>query len=118
MESVTISQLEDLVRASLAGLGHDAEATDILTKWLIFAQLRGNNQGVVKLVGDSLAKHSAERPWSVQYETPSSARIDGGKTNATVRSPRPLCCATPCAASATVTTPTHLVLVHRRSTCW
>lgn len=84
MESVTISQLEGLVRASLAGLGYDSSSTDVLTRWLMYAQLRGNNQGVVKLVGDSLAKHPAERAWSVQHETPSSARIDGGKTNATV----------------------------------
>ena len=47
----------------------------------MFAQLRGNNQGVVKLTGGGMAKAENCKEARLEKETESSALIDGGQTH-------------------------------------
>ena len=48
----------------------------------MFAQLRGNNQGVVKLIGAGIPKREGKSDPIVVKETSVSALIDGNKTHA------------------------------------
>jgi hypothetical protein len=44
---------------------------------LLYAQLRGNNQGVVKIIGLGMPKNPNAGEIKIAKETPISARIDG-----------------------------------------
>lgn len=55
----------------------DHEANTILDV-LMYAQIRGNNQGIVKLIGAGLPRDPNAKPPQIVHETPISARIDGG----------------------------------------
>lgn len=74
-------QLDDLKSVTLAALAKQgyppAEAQTILDV-LLYAQLRGNNQGVVKLIGAGMPRRPDARPIQIVRETKLSAVIDGG----------------------------------------
>jgi len=46
---VKLFELEGLVEKALTKYGYDSEESQIIKEVLMYAQLRGNNQGVVKL---------------------------------------------------------------------
>ena len=50
-EFVSIDELTRLVRSALRLSGYTAEEIPVIEGVLMYAQLRGNNQGIVKLTG-------------------------------------------------------------------
>ncbi len=72
--------IEALRQTSLKALRYygysDLEAPVILDV-LMYAQLRGNNQGVVKLIGAGLPKDPQAGAISIRKETPVSTSVDG-----------------------------------------
>ena len=52
---------------------------DICTDVLMYAELRGNNQGVVKLISHSLRAHPEATSILVGHETSISAKVNGGQ---------------------------------------
>lgn len=81
---IAVSELKDLTAKALKKYGyHDSEIA-VISKVLLFAQLRGNNQGVVKLIGKGIPRRPDGAPPKIIKETPVSARIDGNKTHAIV----------------------------------
>ena len=50
----------------------------------MYAQLRGNNQGVVKLIGKGILKREGGNEPKIVKETPVSVLIDGNKTHAMI----------------------------------
>ncbi len=82
---IAITELQDLARKILIEKFNytDKEAETIL-KVLMYAQLRGSNQGVVKLIGNGLPKNpEASEPKTIK-ETPVSALVNGNHTNGMV----------------------------------
>lgn len=78
---VKAADLERLALRAILGFGYTAaEAAEILDV-LMYAQLRGNNQGVVKLVNPGIPK-APTTPITVTREGPLSALIDGGGNHA------------------------------------
>jgi LDH2 family malate/lactate/ureidoglycolate dehydrogenase len=72
--------VEDLRQTSLKALryyGHSESEASIILDILMYAQLRGNNQGVVKLIGAGLPKDTQAGPITVRKETPLSTLLDG-----------------------------------------
>lgn len=59
------------------GISNKEEAS-IITDVLMYAELRGNNQGIVKLISNALRPSSEEESVKIIHQTPVSARIDGG----------------------------------------
>jgi hypothetical protein len=53
---IKITELENLAQKALLKYGYSQEEANIIKKVLMFAQLRGNNQGVVKLIGSGIPK--------------------------------------------------------------
>ena len=84
MMKITVKELENLTSQALKNSGYAAEEIRIITDVLLYAQLRGNNQGVVKLIGLGMPKNPNAGEIKIVKETPISARIDGSQNQAMV----------------------------------
>ncbi|MEP7284268.1 MAG: Ldh family oxidoreductase [Chloroflexota bacterium] len=72
--------VEDLRQTTLKALlyyGYSQSEAPIIMNVLMYAQLRGNNQGVVKLIGAGLPKDPQAGAITVRKETPISTSLDG-----------------------------------------
>lgn len=78
---IKISELEDLTSKALKHNGYRDDEIPILTDVLLYAQLRGNNQGVVKLIGKGMPKSPDAGDIIVEKDTPISARLNGNKNH-------------------------------------
>jgi len=81
---ISIPELKDLTKRAILYYGYNEEEAGTILEVLLYAQLRGNNQGVVKLIGKGIPKALDTRPIGVHKETLVSAYLDGGKTHAMV----------------------------------
>ncbi len=81
---ITIKELEKLTSHALKNSGYNAGEIRIMTDVLLYAQLRGNNQGVVKLIGQGMPKSPNAGEIKIVKGTPISARIDGNQNHAMV----------------------------------
>lgn len=79
---IKLNELKNLVNKSLSKQGYNELESKIIADVLLYAQLRGNNQGVVKLIGNGIPKREGATTPSVVKETPVSALINGNKTHA------------------------------------
>jgi len=75
---VKISDLRKTVESVLAKYGYDTIEVNSITEVLMYAQLRGNNQGIVKLINPNFAKSKNSGDIKIVKETKLSAVIDGG----------------------------------------
>ena len=81
---ISISELDELTTKAIAGFGYDEEETAAIREILLYAQLRGNNQGVAKLIGKGIPRDPAAGKIVIEKETPLSARINGNRNHAMV----------------------------------
>lgn len=73
-----ISDLKKTVENILAKYGYDANEISSISEVLMYAQLRGNNQGIVKLINPRFAKSDEASEIKIVKETKLSALMDGG----------------------------------------
>ena len=64
---------------ALRGIGHSNEDSEVIADVVMYAELRGNNQGLIKLVSGGLAFDSESKDIKCVHETPISSKIDGGQ---------------------------------------
>ena len=81
---ISIAELRDLTTKAIAGFGYDEEETAAIREILLYAQLRGNNQGVAKLIGKGIPRDPSAGEIVIEKETPLSARINGNRNHAMV----------------------------------
>ncbi|MEZ4484014.1 MAG: Ldh family oxidoreductase [Syntrophotaleaceae bacterium] len=81
---IAIRELEELTARAIAAYGYDEAEVQAISDVLLYAQLRGNNQGIVKLIGKGIPKHLQAGEIRVEKETPLSVRIDGSQNHAMV----------------------------------
>jgi L-2-hydroxycarboxylate dehydrogenase (NAD+) len=81
---ISIRELKELTTRSVAGYGYNEAQTQAISEILLYAQLRGNNQGVVKLIGKGIPRDPAAGEMVIEKETPISARINGNRNHAMV----------------------------------
>ena len=81
---IKVGELEKLTSQALKNSGYNDEEIRIMTDVLLYAQLRGNNQGVVKLIGLGMPRNPNAGEIKIVKETPVSARIDGSQNHAMV----------------------------------
>ena len=74
---VSIDRLNALGRTAIERSGYTGSEAETILDVLMYAQLRGNNQGLVKLIGPGIPKSPEARPIEVVRDTPMSAVIDG-----------------------------------------
>ncbi len=81
---ISISELEDLTARAVRSYGYTDDEVRVISDVLLYAQLRGNNQGVVKLIGKGISVDPGAGEITVEMETPISARINGNRNHAMV----------------------------------
>lgn len=81
---IKISELKELTLKALEKYGYTSDESKIISDILLYAQLRGNNQGVVKLIGKGIPKREGGSEPKIVKETPVSALVDGNKTHAMI----------------------------------
>lgn len=79
---VTLEELKQLTKNSILKYGYSEGEAEIIQEVLLYAQLRGNNQGIVKLIGKGIPKGPEAEDPKIVKETPVSALFDGNKTHA------------------------------------
>lgn len=81
---VSLNEFEDVVRGTIAGYGYSEPEVETIHAVLMYAQLRGNNQGVVKLIGPGIPRDPNAGTPSITFETDVSALVDGARNHAMV----------------------------------
>ena len=79
---ISIKELEELTRRAVKKYGYNDKEVQVITDVLLYAQLRDNNQGVVKLIDMGIPKDPKAGEIVIEKETPISARINGTKNHA------------------------------------
>jgi LDH2 family malate/lactate/ureidoglycolate dehydrogenase len=74
---VKVEELTKLVNKALKKQGYSSKEIKIISEVLMYAQLRGNNQGVVKLIGKGIPKDKRAGKISITRETKLSVLFDG-----------------------------------------
>jgi LDH2 family malate/lactate/ureidoglycolate dehydrogenase len=74
---IKLDELRKVTKEAIRQNGYDDAETEVILDVLLFAQLRGNNQGIVKLVGQGMPKSPKAGDLSIVRQTTASALIDG-----------------------------------------
>ena len=76
MEAVSVPETERLLFDGIRAIGYnDADAT-VMRDAMMWAQLRDNNQGIIKLTSGGLAKSGDGQP-TLEIDTPTGGRLNG-----------------------------------------
>jgi L-2-hydroxycarboxylate dehydrogenase (NAD+) len=75
---VTVSDLESQVSAGVASLGYDSREAKIIAEVLLYAQLRGNNQGITKIATGGVPKVSDIHKYKIVKRNKCGALVAGG----------------------------------------
>ena len=81
---IKLETLQDLTHKALRNYGYTEDEIEIIKPVLLYAQLRGNNQGVVKLIGKGIPKPSDVGALEIEKETKLSAVLNGHKNHAMI----------------------------------
>jgi len=81
---IKITAIREAADRALVHYGYDEGERATILDVLLYAQLRGNSQGVVKLVGRGIPKDKSAGKITTVKETPVSAIIDGAGNHAMV----------------------------------
>ncbi|MFC1649534.1 Ldh family oxidoreductase [Patescibacteria group bacterium] len=76
---IKITELRGLVNKALDIYGYDKDEKKIISDILLYAQLRGNNQGIVKLIGRGIPKSKDAGKIKYIKRTKLSALLDGNQ---------------------------------------
>jgi len=79
---IHLNELEDLTKRAVLKYGYTRKEAETICAVLLYAQLRGNNQGVVKLVGPGIPKSSSAGEILMAKEDSSFALVDGNSNHA------------------------------------
>ncbi|MBC8099523.1 MAG: Ldh family oxidoreductase [Armatimonadetes bacterium] len=77
---IALETLKQTTLTILTQSGYPPDEAQIVLEVLLYAQLRGNNQGIVKLIGAGLPRHPDARPPRIIHYTKLSALVDGGQS--------------------------------------
>lgn len=78
MTLISLQELRYLVSQALSKLSYSSKDVDIITDVIMYAELRANNQGVIKLISGALNPHpSSSTEIEIVHDTPVSCRING-----------------------------------------
>jgi len=73
---ISIQELRNLSRRAILKYGYSEEEARIILDMLMYAQMRGNNQGIVKLIGEGMPRNEKAQPPTIEKETPTTAIIN------------------------------------------
>ena len=73
---ISLQELTDLSKRALSKYGYPEEEATIILDMLMYAQMRGNDQGIVKLIGKGIPRHQKAQTPTIEKETPTTAIIN------------------------------------------
>ncbi|MFZ5424308.1 MAG: Ldh family oxidoreductase [Patescibacteria group bacterium] len=73
---IKLTELQNLSKKAVLKYGYTEEEANIILEMLMYAQLRGNNQGIVKLIGKGIPKHKDAKEPTIEKETETTALIN------------------------------------------
>jgi len=73
---ITIQDLTKLSKKAIIKYGYSDEEANTILDMLMYAQLRGNDQGIVKLIGAGIPKNRKSKNPTIEKETPTTAIIN------------------------------------------
>ena len=73
---ISIQELKKLSRRAISKYGYSEEESTIILELLMYAQMRGNDQGIVKLIGKGMPKNKMAQTPTIEKETPTTAIIN------------------------------------------
>jgi len=74
--NISIQELNQLSKKAILKYGYSEEEAQIILDMLMYAQMRGNDQGIVKLIGNGIPKNEKAQTPTVEKETPTTAIIN------------------------------------------
>ena len=74
---VGVENLREVTRRAIANQGFDSADTEIILEIIMYAQLRGNNQNVIKLLGPGMPANPEAGRIRIAKDTKLSALVDG-----------------------------------------
>ncbi len=77
---ISLQELTDLSKKALSKYGYSEEEATIILDMLMYAQLRGNDQGIVKLIGQGIPKNEKAQTPTIEKETPTTAIINANSS--------------------------------------
>lgn len=75
---IAVTELNDKVRAGVKKLGYDDSDAQVISDVLLYAQLRGNNQGIAKIATGGVPKVDAVEKFRLVKENKCGALVSGG----------------------------------------
>jgi len=64
-----------MARKAILKYWYTEEETEVILDLLMYAQMRGNDQGIVKLIGNGIPRNAKAQPPTMERETPTTAII-------------------------------------------
>jgi len=77
---IKVSELRVLSKKALSRYGYTEKESTSILNMLMYAQLRGNDQGIVKLIGKGIPKNESAQEPTIEKETPTTAIINANLT--------------------------------------
>ena len=81
---VELQELNDKVMSGVVSLGYSQKDAQIISDVLLYAQMRGNNQGVVKIATGGIPKATELEPFSEVSSSKCGALLSGGHSMVTI----------------------------------
>jgi LDH2 family malate/lactate/ureidoglycolate dehydrogenase len=75
---VKVNELEAKVMAGVNKLGYQGDEAKVITDVLLYAQLRGNNQGIAKIATGGVPKAEDIQEYKVEKQNKAGALVSGG----------------------------------------
>jgi len=73
---ISIQELRKLSEKAISKYGYSEEESTVILDMLMYAQMRGNDQGIVKLIGKGIPKNEKAQTPTIEKETPTTAIIN------------------------------------------
>lgn len=77
---VKLSEVQELSKKAVLKYGYTESEAEIILDMLMYAQLRGNNQGIVKLIGRGIPKSPEAKEPTIEKESETTALINCNQT--------------------------------------
>ncbi len=81
---IKVEELKNLAKKAIVHYGYTEEETNQILDVLLYAQLRGNNQGVIKLIGPGIPKPKDLAEMEIEKQTKVSALINAHRNPAMI----------------------------------
>ncbi len=82
--NIPLKDLKNVTLQAIIRSGYTEQEAQTLAEVMLYAQLRGNNQGVVKLIGKGIPKAQSVSPIAIEKESAATAFLDGGHNHAMI----------------------------------